>query len=100
MTKHFTYQVLPRRSHTWGNGGFGDYDPGDTVARPIRVRIFDCAVSVGHSVLITVPARALVDAHEAAERSVRHELEEFLLSDEGKTLVRERLPILQVVSLK
>ena len=33
------------------------------------------------------------DAHEAAERSVRHELEEFLLSDEGKTLVRERLPI-------
>lgn len=97
---NFTYQVLPRRSHTWGNGGFGDYDPGDTVARPIRVRIFDCAVSVGHSVLITVPARALVDAHEAAERSVRHELEEFLLSDEGKTLVRERLPILQVVSLK
>ena len=93
LTKHFTYQVLPRRSHTWGNGGFGDYDPGDTVARPIRVRIFDCAVSVGHSVLITVPARALVDAHEAAERSVRHELEEFLLSDEGKTLVRERLPI-------
>jgi hypothetical protein len=50
-------------------------------------------VSVGHSVLITVPARALVDAHEAAERSVRHELEEFLGSDEGKTLVRERLPI-------
>ena len=93
LTKHFTYQVLPRRSHTWGNGGFGDYDPGDTVARPIRVRIFDCAVSVGHSVLITVPARALVDAHEAAERSVRHELEEFLLSDEGKMLVRERLPI-------
>ena len=93
LTKHFTYQVLPRRSHTWGNGGFGDYDPGDTVARPIRVRIFDCAVSVGHSVLITVPARALVDAHEAAERSVRHELEEFLSSDEGKTLVRERLPI-------
>jgi hypothetical protein len=93
LTKHFTYQVLPRRSHTWGNGGFGDYDPGDTVARPIRVRLFDCAVSVGHSVLITVPARALVDAHEAAERSVRHELEEFLLSDEGKMLVRERLPI-------
>ena len=93
LTKNFTYQVLPRRSHTWGNGGFGDYDPGDTVTRPIRVKLFDCAVSVGHSVLITVPARALVDAHEAAERSVRHELEEFLLSDEGKTLVRERLPI-------
>ena len=43
--------------------------------------------------LFGLGARALVDAHEAAERSVRHELEEFLLSDEGKTLVRERLPI-------
>ena len=84
-----TYQVLPRRSHTWGAGGFGEYDPGDTVARPIRVVLFDCVVAVGHSVLVTVPARALVDAHEAAERSVRHELREFLAEKEGKRLVQE-----------
>ena len=84
-----TYQVLPRRSHTWGAGGFGEYDPGDVLARPVRVVVFDCVVAVGHSVLITVPARALVDAHEAAERSVRHELREFLAEEEGKRLVRE-----------
>ena len=53
--------MLPRRSHTWGAGGFGEYDPGDTVARPIRVVLFDCVVAVGHSVLVTVPARALVE---------------------------------------
>ena len=84
-----TYQVLPRRSHTWGAGGFGEYDSGDVLARPVRVVVFDCVVAVGHSVLITVPARALVDAHEAAERSVRHELREFLAEEEGKRLVRE-----------
>ena len=84
-----SYQVLPRRSHTWGSGGFGEYDPGDVVARPVRVVVFDCVVAVGHSVLVTVPARALVDAHEAAERSVRRELREFLAEEEGKRLVEE-----------
>ena len=47
-----TYQVLPRRSHTWGAGGFGEYDPGD-VPRGRSSVVFDCVVAVGHSVLIT-----------------------------------------------
>ena len=81
--------MLPRRWHTWGAGGFGEYDPGDTVARrssrPVRLRRGCWSRRFGDGAGAGAGGRA----RGAAERGVGRELKEFLAEKEGKRLVEE-----------